>query len=310
MRASSRRIGASITVTSGAIAAIVLLGGAFPAQAGNKKAKGQTPVLPPLTAVEEEQVRTDLVTTATMLLETATARADAQAQALAARALALAGSLPADDLRVFRSGLTELALLREKCVLLRNSVLASSGGSGGAGLTQSSGFPGAPYSSTCGSVRNDTGIVFAAQIALQAAELVWSAASRACDQVAVVAGVGGNTSLACIVADAVLFAAKAVLDDFKFCDEDIDSAEIKGSYDRAEHLHTDLETVDGKVDALGTQIGNIEAAILALQASVEGLRTANCDIIRLLHTPQGQRQSSLPVCAGSPAFPYDWPENN
>ena len=42
---------------------------------------------------------------------------------------------------------------------------------------------------------------------------------------------------------------------------------------------------------------------------IEDLRLANCDIIRLLHTPQGQRQSDLSVCDDQAEFPYGWPEN-
>jgi len=165
----------------------------------------------------------------------------------------------------------------------------------GGKLLGSSGFPNAGYSGLCGSERNDTTIVFAAQVALQAAELVWSAASRGCDEVIVVcpAPGGGNTSLVCIAADAVLFAAKAVLDDFKFCDEDVDSAEIEGSYERLAHLHNDINTLDEKINTLLDEVAN--------------LRRQNCEIIKLLHTPQGQRQSSIDVCDGSEGFPYDWP---
>jgi hypothetical protein len=40
---------------------------------------------------------------------------------------------------------------------------------------------------------------------------------------------------------------------------------------------------------------------------VANLRRQNCEIIKLLHTPQGQRQSGIDVCDGSEGFPYDWP---
>ena len=36
------------------------------------------------------------------------------------------------------------------------------------------------------------------------------------------------------------------------------------------------------------------------------VRRGNCEIIRLLHTPQGQRHSEIDVCEGSPGWPYDW----
>ncbi len=117
-------------------------------------------------------------------------------------------------------------------------------------------FPDASYSLLCGSTRTITEIVFAAQVALQVAQGVWTALSRACDEVVVVLGEGGNLSLPCIVADEVLFAAQAVLDDFMFCDGDIDSAEIEGAYERTAHLHGDLESLDNKVDATRDVIVN------------------------------------------------------
>ncbi|MHC4089458.1 MAG: hypothetical protein ACYSVY_04120 [Planctomycetota bacterium] len=88
----------------------------------------------------------------------------------------------------------------------------------------------------------------AARILLESAKVIWSGLSRACDQVAVVcpAPGGGNTSVACIPADVVLFAAElavgtaqAVVDHIAYCDGAVDSAEIEGSYERLGHFHDD-----------------------------------------------------------------------
>src|SRR2546426_4628675 len=103
-----------------------------------------------------------------------------------------------------------------------------------------SGFPDASYS-FCGSGRNDAGFMLAAQEVLIAAKGVWAAASRGCDEVVVLAGFGGNVSLVCIAADIVLAVAEGVLNGYQFCDNDIDSAEIQGSYLRLAHIHGDLE---------------------------------------------------------------------
>jgi hypothetical protein len=101
----------------------------------------------------------------------------------------------------------------------------------------STGFPNASYSTRCGSVRNTPEAMFDAAVVLEGAKTVHAAASRACDQV--VAGV--NTSLVCIAADVILAAAEGVFNTLQFCDNDIDSAEIEGSYDRLGHLHSDIE---------------------------------------------------------------------
>jgi hypothetical protein len=164
-------------------------------------------------------------------------------------------------------------------------------------------FPTAPYSGLCGSTRSDTDVIFGFQVALQVARGVWSAASRACDQVAVVCPVpgGGNTSLACIAADAVLFAAEKVLEDMQFCDEDIDSAEIRGTYDRVGFVHDQVVTLEEKLDAMDKKLD-------ALVAAVEGLRQLGCDTVRLENTPEGRRSSTIPVCGDQPGFPYNWPQ--
>ncbi len=126
--------------------------------------------------------------------------------------------------------------------------------------------------------RNDTASTFASlqaiqtsRVALETAKGVWSAASRACDQVAVVAGFGGNPSLACIAADAVLAAAELAVGiaennyaELEFCDASVDSAEIEGSYDRLGHLHGDLETHESDIK---TQVAAHDAAIQAQVAA-------------------------------------------
>ncbi len=127
------------------------------------------------------------------------------------------------------------------------------------------------------------------------AQGVWSAASRGCEQVVVSFGFGGNGSVACIIVDEILFAAGVVFDELANCDGDIDSAEIEGTYERVAHLHGDIEILDGKLDAI--------------IAAIEELRLVGCDLERLLHTPQGQRESEIPVCADRPEFPYDWGED-
>jgi hypothetical protein len=217
----------------------------------------------------------------------------------------------------------------------------------------STGLPDADYS-FCGSSRNSGEGMLAAQVVLDVAKGVWSAASRACDEVIVAACFGGNTSLICIIVDTVLFIAETVFRGFEFCDNDIDSAEIKGSYDRLGHVHSDLVAAETNIkandDANRTTIINndntntttittnddenttnlmnlINASTTAIITNandnrtliinndnanrdmlVAELRAVACEIIRLLNTPEGQRDSALASCDGQPGYPYDFPE--
>ena len=103
----------------------------------------------------------------------------------------------------------------------------------------SNGFPDAQYS-FCGSDHKGAAGLVVFQAALTTAKGIWSLADRGCDQVLVVAGEGGNGSLACIVADTALTIAQVAFDAIIACENDIDSAEINGSYRRLDHIHDDL----------------------------------------------------------------------
>lgn len=142
----------------------------------------------------------------------------------------------------------------------------------------SAGFPDAEYS-FCGSGRSDAGFMLAAQEVLIAAKGVWSAASRGCDEVVVVAGFGGNVSLVCIITDGVLAVAEGVLNGYEFCDNDIDSAEINGSYRRLEHIHGDLS--DAQTTIVDNQNSNksdvtnaVDAAKTEITNALDSAKTA------------------------------------
>jgi hypothetical protein len=101
-------------------------------------------------------------------------------------------------------------------------------------------------------------VLAGARVLLEAAEVLWSGLSRACDETIVVLGEGGNTSIACIPADVVLFAAElavgvgeTVVEHIDFCDAAVDAAEIEGSYERLGHLHGDIETHESYERSLG-----------------------------------------------------------
>jgi len=93
----------------------------------------------------------------------------------------------------------------------------------------------------------------------------------------------------------VLYAgAKGFEDGLKFCTDDIDSAEIEATFERTEHIHADIEILDGKLDMI------IDA--------IEELRVLSCSTIRLLNTPEGLRAEDCPTCSDQPLFPYEFPE--
>ena len=290
----------------------------------------RTPSLPsgaqPVAAqatVDGVQLRNDLLESVQMYAAVAQARGRGRLHGLLGLVLRQLEGLPQQTYDFLAGEGVDGSHLKAAVALLQDAVMSSPQPGNVPGLPESPGLPSAPYSNACGDTRPDTDSVFAAQVAFQAARLVWSAASRACEQVTVVAGVGGNGSLGCIAADATLFAAESVLDDLKFCGDDVDSAEIKGAYDRLGHVHGDIEAVDtkvvvidGKVDVLDGKVDVIDGKVDAVNGklddladAVETLRVQNCEIIRLLCTSPFFRASSLPSCTDHPGFPYVFPEN-
>jgi len=123
----------------------------------------------------------------------------------------------------------------------RKSTKNTQGQSAGNFQIESAGFPDADYPS-CGSTRVSDTIIDASDTALFVAEGVRDAASRACGQVAVVLGEGGNGNLACIATDAIYLAAKVVNYGLHYCNDKIDGAEQGATYERLGHIHTDIES--------------------------------------------------------------------
>jgi hypothetical protein len=106
--------------------------------------------------------------------------------------------------------------------------------------------PGAVCDAIVGSGRPSAAAYTAIEVVYTAAELVHALASRTCNQVAVLVvlgeGGGGNTSLACTIADGVLFVAKAIREAFRSCDNDFTKRTVDSGYDRLGHIHSDLES--------------------------------------------------------------------
>jgi hypothetical protein len=104
------------------------------------------------------------------------------------------------------------------------------------------GFPGAHYGSACSGYTSNSDVVFGYQTALNTAKLIWGAADRACNEVVVILGEGGNGSLVCIIADEILQAAELILDEYTICDGDTQGAQVTANYDRLAYINEQIDT--------------------------------------------------------------------
>ena len=174
--------------------------------------------------------------------------------------------------------LAELRVSAEDLALLLSSVAPPP-----AGGPDTPGLPDAPYSGLCGATRTDTNVLAAARLALNVAEGVWHVVNRNCEQVDVSGGNGGNASTSCIPADVVFVAARTVVEALEFCNEDVDEAEILGSYLRLGHIHGDLEQyfgdLAGLLNVMNVKLDDILSAIATAQAAI--INEVNANEIKL-----------------------------
>ena len=225
------------------------------------------------------------------------------------------------------------------------------------------------------------GAIIAADVIYFVAENVRDIAKDGCLEVLIIAGEGGNASVACIITDIIYIVAEGIWEGIHFCSEEFTDATVDANYERLEHIHDDLadavkqnndnkteiinndntnkdsiiteidsksSDVITKIDAGTTNIlTNIESkgnqiittdnsnraliinndnanttniinndnsnktAIINNEnanfaATIAEMHALNCEIIRLLHVPEGLRSSSIPSCAGMPGWPYKW----
>ncbi len=147
----------------------------------------------------------------------------------------------ADLARLMSSG-ADFRQLHEAMLSLRETLREPEQSAGRKPVALSAGFPDAEYS-FCGSTHKAAAGLLAAQVVLDVAKGVWDSLNRFCEQVVIAAGFGGNASVPCVAADLVLNIAIAVFHGVEFCENDIDSAEITGSYKRLAHIHDDLASM-------------------------------------------------------------------
>jgi hypothetical protein len=82
-----------------------------------------------------------------------------------------------------------------------------------------------------------------------------------------------------------------------FQDGLIDGAEIEAAFENSKIIHTDLGLHDDKLDDHALEM---DAQFVIVQAKLDTLLFRQLEVIRLLHTPNGQRSSSVPACNGLP----------
>lgn len=109
----------------------------------------------------------------------------------------------------------------------------------------------AAYNNICGDTRADTTATIIALGVFLVAEAVKEAAISGCGTVVVVAGVGGSPQSAVCsgVVAGVFQIARGVWEEFLLCQASIDSAEILGTYQRAEDIFNLVHEHDTEVKA-------------------------------------------------------------
>lgn len=174
------------------------------------------------------------------------------------------------------------------------------------------GFPQAPeVIAACDDIVHDSQFTFGALVAFQVVRTILAAAEFVCLETVVILGEGGNTSLVCVPFAVGQDVAAIPYELADFCGGEEDSALAQGSYDRLDHIHTDLE--GARADIIANDNTNRDLIIANDNANrdilIGELRNLSCDLMRLSATPLGQRASDNPSCAGQPQFPYNFPEH-
>lgn len=189
-----------------------------------------------------------------------------------------------------------------------------------------------PGGTSAGPSRIPVSVVIAADVVYFIAENVKDAAQDACKETVVVAGEGGNTSLACIAVDVIYVAAAAVNEGIHFCDDDVSAGEIDANYARLADVHTDVNNVgttldthittantdiDNRIAAANAEIDNRISVLSALTTMLVGdlsgqmgaatnkLVAGQYQLMKLDLTPSGLRKlvGTILTCDGTAAKP-------
>jgi hypothetical protein len=196
-------------------------------------------------AGQSGQIRADLdaILADDQRIDAATGNAFAETLVAARERLA---ALTDEELEALVPYAVSIANLKEKVALLATHVTAIAEAAKAERQARSAGFPDAEYytDSLCTGIRNDTAGMKIAWNVYWAAETTMLAAKFACEQDIL----GTNTAAVCIPFAVALGVAKQVIENFDFCDDDVDSSEIGASYLRIGHLHDDMALIQEALD--------------------------------------------------------------
>jgi hypothetical protein len=162
---------------------------------------------------------------------------------------------------------TTIAASRATLNEYKNSISEGASETGNRGtLPAINSYCGAPVS---------TEAIIAADAVYFIAEGVRDVAQNVCNQVAVVAGFGANTRLACNITDGIYLAAKAVWQGIHFCDDDYNASVGEASFERLGHIHDDIEDVKANDNTNYTNIiGNATTNTTTITTAVTSAKTA------------------------------------
>ena len=237
------------------VAFLVSMMFATTAQGQPERRPSNAELLGRFTPVEIADYRQAIRDTFTVGHEIARMANNAATQKLIEQRMKMVDSISDADLARLMSYGADFGEFRDSMIALRDAIHPPAQGETGRVKPLSAGFPDANYD-FCGSTHGSAPILLAAQATLDIAKGVWSAASRACDQTVVIAGEGGNASLVCIIVDTALTIAETAFNAVVFCENDIDSAEINGSYRRLAHIHDDVAALQTSGDSNKSDIVN------------------------------------------------------
>ncbi len=150
--------------------------------------------------------------------------------------------------------------------------------------------------------RGSTVLEGIALIAINVADGIYAAINDVSEQTAA----GFNAAATGAPFAIVLSIVKGVFAVLQMLDDDVNSAEIEGSYERLAHLHKDMGQMAADVESVKSAGAGLADEVAALRTEIEALRKANCEIIRLLHTPPKKRASVCATCDDQPGFPYEY----
>jgi hypothetical protein len=295
----------------------------------------------------QEQFRADFLRFTDVFARAALRAGDKGRAAQILHARQLMKAAPAEELaRMAKVGpLPDLKPLIEAAIKLDQQLTrASEARALASPVQQRPGFPDRPaILGACDAIVHDSQTTFAFLVVEQAADVILAAAGRICDEVVVLVGEGGNTSLICLPFEIALTAAKIPFALADFCGGEEDSSYLEGNYNRLAHIHDDLEAEAASIrsndntnaaniisndnsntaniisndntnatNIVNNDNANRDILVTEIQASkgeiIAEIQGLACELIRLVNTPEGRRSSDILSCATEPGYPYDFPE--